>query len=105
MTKARGWTDAVWARYQWIMQQVEQRGPLNVLDDKFVDAYIREFSPPYRVKMFGANSCRQLGRDLSAMYRSALLDRSRIGLIGAEPGFPKWVWVYQLRPDRGGERE
>jgi hypothetical protein len=46
---------------------------------------------------WGADHCPQLGRDLTRLYKARKLTRFRIGLgQNWQPGFPKWVWSYQL---------
>ena len=39
---------------------------------------------------------RAIGRMLSLGHKEYFLERSRIGLHGAEAGFPKWVYVYKF---------
>lgn len=70
---------------------------VNVLNRDFVDAYTTFTGAPYREQPFGANTCRQLGKDLSVMYSSGILERSSTGLSGSECGFPKWVYVYSIK--------
>lgn len=50
----------------------------------------------YIFQHFGAHRCPQLGRDLAEMWRNKLLRRGSIGISGAESGFPKWVYVYEV---------
>ena len=69
---------------------------VDVLNRYFVDDYITAFTPPHIIQPFGANTCRDLGRQLSSLYKSGHLKRSRIGLSQMEPGFPKWVYCYEL---------
>lgn len=83
-------------RHNWILKQVQKRERVDVLSAEFVDEYIDATGAVYSLQYFGAFTCRQLGRDLSEMWRNGLLTRSRIGLSGFESGFPKWVYVYEL---------
>lgn len=82
------------ARWVWILKEAQTREFLDVLDSEFVDAYICEFGAAHKVTFWGANKCRQLGADLSAMAKVGYLRRYRSGLSGGswQPGFPKWVW-------------
>ena len=75
------------------------RSGVDVLDSAFVDAYADKTGAQVFIQPFGANTCRQLGRDLSKMYKNGLLERGRIGLgFNWQHGFPKWVYSYHL-PD------
>lgn len=90
------------ARYQWILKYLENSNAydhVDVLNQAFSDAYIEAFKPSFKTVYFGANKCRQLGLDLSAMYKAGLLARSRVGLAGStqlEDGWPKWIYCYSL---------
>ena len=92
------------ARQSWILSYFEglsAYGHVDVLNEQFVSDYVSRFKPAHGVTIFGAYKCRQLGRDLSAMYQAGLLDRSRIGLSATPAeGWPKWVYCYSL-PDIG----
>lgn len=87
-------------RQQWILQYLRDSGAhahVDILNEQFVSAYIVRFSPTYRMTMLGAHKCRQLGKDLSDMYKAGLLIRSRMGLTATPvEGFPKWIYCYSL---------
>lgn len=70
---------------------------LDVLSQKLVDDYEREFKVKVIVQFFGANICRDLGRTLSRGYKEGILTRSRISLHAKEVGFPNWVYTYQFK--------
>lgn len=92
-------------RQQWILQYLKDSGAhthVDVLNEHFVSAYITHFKPTHRITTFGAYKCRQLGKDLSAMYKAGLLDRSHVGLAASnqlESDWPKWVYCYSLPTD------
>lgn len=90
------------ARHQWILKYLENLNAydhVDVLNQAFSDAYIEAFKPSFKAVYFGVNKCRQLGLDLSAMYKAGLLARSHVGLGASnqlEDGWPKWVYCYSL---------
>ncbi len=84
-------------RQQVILKLVAKHGLVDVLNVLFVDAYVEATQAKIVPMPFGANKCKQLGSDLSVMFKCGMLDRSRIGLRAMEPGFPKWVFVYELK--------
>lgn len=84
-------------RYEWLKQQIAANSSADVMDMKFVDSYIVATDAPYTPQMFGANTCRQLGRDLSAMYKAGMLTRGRVGLTEHYTGMPNWVYVYRVK--------
>ncbi|PYE51511.1 hypothetical protein HUB98_05800 [Paenibacillus barcinonensis] len=82
---------------EWIKDYVEKNGPVNILDVKFVDAYIDEFNPKHAIQPFGANKCKELGKMLSTLYNDNILNRSRISIHGLGYDYPNWVYVYEAR--------
>lgn len=89
-------------RRAWIAQYIatyEPRTGVDVLHRRFVEAYVKATGSHVNPVAWGADKCRQLGADLSAMKRLGELRRFRIGLgFNWQPGFPKWVWSYELVP-------
>lgn len=83
-------------RDAFLLQYFKQHEHANLLDQQFIDEYIAQTDAPFIPQPFGAHTCRQAGKDLSRLYKSGILRRSAIGIAGAEPGFPKWIYVYQL---------
>jgi hypothetical protein len=92
------------ARHAVILEFInerKQRGDscgVNVLYSDFVDWYIEKTNAKYGIQFFGAFSCPQLGRDLSAMYKAGLLKRHTESLApgDAAMGFPKWIYTYTI---------
>lgn len=90
------------ARYRWILSYLKGLSSydhVDVLNQAFSDAYIEAFNPSFVAVYFGANKCRQLGLDLSAMYKAGLLARSCVGLGVSnqlEDAWPKWIYCYSL---------
>lgn len=86
------------SKKEFIKEYIRKRLSVDILDAEFVDAYIEKFQPKYKVKMFGANNCPELGQLLSTMYQAGELKRFACGLPKPnwQPGFPKWVYSYQL---------
>lgn len=72
---------------------------VDVLDSDFVCAYADATGAVAYMQHVGAPRCKQLGRDLSAMFAVGRLQRSPTGLPtgDASMGFPKkWVYSYSL---------
>ena len=69
---------------------------IDMLNEKFVDEYIKEFTPKYKVMLWGANRCIELSKLLSSMYNQGILKRTPIGIPNSPPGMPKWIYVYEL---------
>lgn len=81
---------------EWVCDYIRERGAVDILNVEFVDQYIREFNPPHVSQPYGANTCKELNRLLSRMYKSGVLNRCAVGVSGGI-GFPKWVYCYDLR--------
>lgn len=94
------------ARRAWILSFLAEipQWSVNVLDKDFVDAYIAATGAAHEPMPYGAPRCPQLGRDLSALHREGRVERNRVGISGAEWGFPKWVWDYDLPSNENRER-
>jgi len=82
------------ARFKWILEWIAKHGATDVLNADFVNGYVNATQAPSFEQAFGANSCRQLGRDLSAMHKAGQLTRGTIGLTERYTGMPSWVYVY-----------
>lgn len=92
-------------RQQFILDYLRERAAfysatVDVLDSEFVDAYTATTSAPHDVMPYGANRCKMLGRDLSALHKAGLLDREVNGIFAGEWGMPRWVYTYSLPRDR-----
>lgn len=87
------------SRYAWLMAYIEQHGNVDVLNSDFVDDYIEATHAKFRPSCWGAHICPMLGSDLAHMARVGALKRFTVGL-GAnwQPGFPRWVWTYEVGP-------
>ncbi len=84
---------------EWLRAAPGTRSSCNVLDSEFVDAYVEFSGAPVWGMIYGANKCRQLGRDLARMQKECYLKRSTTGLEGmAGMGFPRWVYSYFVNP-------
>lgn len=91
-------------RQQWIVEWmnagVPGRESVDVLDSDFVCAYADATKAVVILMHVGAPKCKQLSRDLGAMFTAGKLARTTTGLPAgdASMGFPKWVYTYGL-PD------
>lgn len=88
-------------RYAWILAWIAKSPDnhyVNVLDARFVEHYRQATGAEVEVQIFGAATCKQLGRDLAAMMREGKLERQAAGTGagGAAEGFPKWVYLYSV---------
>lgn len=85
-------------KQKWILENISKYdNHVDILNDKFVAAYIEQFNPKIKIQPYGANTCRELGRLLSEMYRCNLLERFTIGLSKSEVGAPKWCYCYTIK--------
>jgi predicted metal-dependent phosphotriesterase family hydrolase len=88
-------------RYAWIADYLSARSTpstphsVDILDAAFVDAYTVATGAKSIVHFYGADTCKQLGRDLSKMHALGKLTRCRVGISAGYSGMPKWVWSYQ----------
>lgn len=81
----------------WLMDYILKNGPVDILNEKFVDQYVDKFNAKHKVQMYGANKCPELSRNLSTLFKEGILTRSTIGVPDLwGMGFPKWVYVYDL---------
>lgn len=81
----------------WVYEYLEKNKVCDILNEAFVDEYIRVFNPKNVIVMpYGANKCKELNTLLDTMYKEHYLSRSIIGISGLGAGFPKWVYVYEL---------
>jgi hypothetical protein len=97
-------------RYSWIEAWMGGGGAkanVDVLDSDFVCAYADATKAHATVGMVGAPRCKQLSKDLSAMFAAQRLTRSAVGLPAgdASMSFPKWVYSYSLNSDMAGQRQ
>ncbi len=79
---------------RWIIDTIPKHGGVDILNEEFVDKFIKRFNSRHRVTLFGAYKCPSLGILLSHMYRKGFLTRNIIGICPWQAGFPKWVYVY-----------
>lgn len=91
-------------RYDWIMDYLRampgKRGPVDILDAEFVDAYAEATGATLQYTPYGANRCRLLGTDLKAMFDARMLKRNLVPLPYDMRGlgFPLFVYHYELHP-------
>ena len=85
-------------KIEFIKDYIKKRLSVDILDADFVDAFIEKFNAPHRITIFGANKCPSLGKLLAEMSKNKILKRFPCGLSKPnwQPGFPKWVYSYQL---------
>lgn len=87
-------------KMRWVQEYIQKLefGYVDIFDTVFVDAYIENCKPKKVIyQPWGANTVPELGRLLSEMYHSNILNRCTIGLHYHEDGFPKWCYCYSLK--------
>jgi hypothetical protein len=67
---------------------------LDVLNQRFSDAYIEATKVKFAPMPYGAHKCPQLGADLARLYREGTFTRRRVGIRELGRGFPSWVYSY-----------
>lgn len=87
-------------KQDWIIEYIKtsKLKHVDILDLEFVDAYINACQPKKIVfQPYGANTVPELGKYLSELYHSNILNRMSIGLTECYSGFPKWCYSYYIR--------
>lgn len=91
-------------KQEWILKYIRNSKfkHVDIFDEEFVNSYIENCNPK-RVIMqaWGAYKVREIGRYLSEMYYSKILERGTIPLNYQGDGFPKWCYTYW---ERGRDR-
>lgn len=81
---------------QFVLNYFDEVEVIDVYHTKFIDDYIKEFNPKYKVQPYGPNTCRDAGKILSKMYKEGLLTRTALGLNGfAGLNYAKWTYCYE----------
>ena len=84
-------------KIEWVKTYMtEVDSEVDVLNQKFVEAYVKAFNARVTVTNYGADKCPELGKVLSEGHRLGVFIRNRIGLSGMIEGFPRWVYVYEI---------
>lgn len=85
-------------RIDWLVKYAasEPCNALDILNTALVDAYAKATGSKLVIKLYGANYCPQLSRDLKAAMEQGLCRRLRVGISGMPTGFPTWVWSYDF---------
>lgn len=79
----------------WVLNYIKSNQVVDMLNEQFVDDYIKEFNTKHIVMPWGANKCNELSKLLSSLYNQGILKRSAVG-IPKEVGFPNWIYCYEL---------
>lgn len=87
------------SKLEWLIEYMEKNQHADVMNSELVDEYEGKFNVEVDIKMYGANRCKDLGKLLSLGYKLGLFNRSPVGLTNGawNVGFPKWVYVYELK--------
>nr|WP_155857704.1 hypothetical protein [Clostridium sp. 12(A)] len=87
-------------KQDWIVQYVKMSKlkHVDIFDEEFVETYIDCCQPKkVIVQPYGAHTVPELGKYLSELYHSNVLNRVSIGLTQCYSGFPRWCYSYYLR--------
>lgn len=85
-------------KQQWIIDYINNNKlvGVDVLNAQFVDDYAKEFKSKVEIQMWGSNRCKDLGKQLSQMWKDSIMSRSPVGINNWQLGEPKWVYCYML---------
>lgn len=83
-------------RWTWIAEYIWDHGPVDVLNASFVEKYQKATGASIVPKLWGANYCPQLSKDLGQMATAHRLRRRVVRLGNMGNGFPTWVWHYSM---------
>lgn len=67
-----------------------------MLNEQFVEDYIKEFNPSHKFMLIGAHKCKELSELLKSLYDQGILSRNAIGIPDRESYMPKWIYCYTL---------
>lgn len=84
---------------EWIIVYISKLSnqATDILDSQFVNDYITKFKPKFTHVNWGAHKCKEISRLLAGLYKKGYLTRFSIGLgTNWQPGFPRWVYSYEL---------
>jgi gamma-glutamylcyclotransferase (GGCT)/AIG2-like uncharacterized protein YtfP len=81
----------------FVLDWCRKHGGIDVLQGPAHDQFAAKFGAPLKIYVWGPNRCYRLLRRIKELYNDNVLDRGRIGLHNAGPGFPKWVWAYGIQ--------
>lgn len=84
-------------KLDWISKWLQAHRRVDIMDAEFVQAYIDEFEAKHQLTAYGANKCHEIARVLKRGFDNGIFIRSRVGITGGMWGFPKWVFVYELK--------
>ena len=80
----------------WILNYIKLNGPVDILNSEFVEKFILENNVDYMPTNFGAFKCPTLNKELSKLVKNNQLVRHTVGVGSWQPGFPKWVYSYDI---------
>ena len=73
---------------------MESCDEVNILNEAFVTAYIKEHKAAHSVNMIGIIKCEQVSKDLRRMFRENILQRCTLPFYDMPRGYPKWIYCY-----------
>ena len=87
-------------RKDWIVKylKITKEPWIDILNEKFVEEYIKEFNSKFEEVNYGALKCKEISNILTQMYKDNILNRNTHGVTRlSTEGFPKWVYIYSLQ--------
>lgn len=90
-------------RLLWLQEWLRANHQADVLNSDLVFDYVEATQAKSVIKMIGAPKCKQLGIDLSTLFKTGIATRNTTGISDGfcHQGFPRWVWSYRLKQKTG----
>lgn len=87
---------------QWILDYIRDESHKDIFFDVVSEEFVLDYIDACEPKQVYGTACfvpkvPELGRYLSELYKEGLLKRYVHGCTYTQDGFPKWVYVYNLK--------
>lgn len=87
---------------QWILDYIGDESHKHMFFDVVSEEFVFDYIDAWEPKQIYGSACfvpkvPELGRYLSEMYKEGLLERYVHSCTYIQDGFPKWVYVYNLK--------
>ena len=89
----------------FVIEYLESHHGTDACDAEFHAEFHERFGGKFEHKNFGAQPVFKAQRLLARMAKNGILERVIVGMsyAQAEPGFPRWVYVYYLNNDHDNQ--
>ena len=87
---------------RWILEYMRDKSNAYIFFDVVSEQFVLDYIDACEPKRVYGTTCfvprvPELGKYLSEMYKEGLLERYPLGCTYTQDGFPKWVYVYNLK--------